>query len=231
MLISSAPAGATVEIAGRPGDSGRTPLAVGSLVPGVYKVTLRKNGYAPEVRQVEVSAGNRATLDVKLNPTQGFVRISGTPEGAKVFVNGKDTGKLTPVELMLDPAAQHIVVRKDGYLDSETDITLTAGQSVSYDPSLRVAGRTDNIKAVGGFSRMFGGGPGHGAAQVEIKTQPKGAQIVINGSPFAKTTPVVIQVAPGNYNITLQKEGYQPVRKSISVNGEEKLKIDEALAK
>jgi serine/threonine-protein kinase len=68
ILISSAPSGAMVEIDGRPDQSGKTPMDVGSLAPGVYKVTLRKNGYAPEVRQVEVAAGKRASLDVKLNP-------------------------------------------------------------------------------------------------------------------------------------------------------------------
>ncbi len=231
MLISSSPAGAIVEIEGRPEHSGKTPFAVGSLVPGVYKVTLRKAGYASEVRQLEVSGGKRASLDVKLSPTQGFLTVTSTPDAAQVLINGRDTGKLTPAELMLDPAAQHIVVHKDGYLDAETDLNLSAGQTVNYNPSLRVAGRTDNIKAVGGFSKIFGGGPAHGAGQIEIKTQPKGAQIIINGSPFAKTTPVVIQLESGNYDITLQKEGYQSAHKSVTVGNAEKLKIEETLTK
>jgi serine/threonine protein kinase len=231
LLISSAPAGALVEVEGHPDQSGKTPLDVGSLVPGVYKITLRKNGYAAEAWQIEVAAGRRASLDVKLSPTLGFLTVTSTPQGGKVLINGRDTGRLTPAELMLDPAAQHIVVHKDGYLDAETDINLSAGQSFSYAPELKVAGRTDNIKTVGGFSKIFGGGPAHGAGQIEIKTQPKGAQIIINGSLFAKTTPVVIQVEAGNYDITLQKEGYQPVRKSVTVNSAEKLKVDEALTK
>ncbi len=231
IMIASAPAGAAVEIEGRPEPPGKTPLSVGSLVPGVYKVTLRKTGYAPEARQIEVSAGKRAMLDVKLNPTQGFLNITSTPAGAQVLINGKDTGKTTPAELMLDPAAEHVVVHKDGYLDEETDINLSAGQTTSYSPSLLPAGRTDNIKSVGGFSKMFGRGPGHGAGEIEIKTNPKGAQIVINGAPYAKTTPVVIEVGIGNYEITLQKEGYQPVRKTLSLESEQKLKIEETLAK
>lgn len=231
MLIASAPAGAMVEIEGRPEQSGRTPLAVGALVPGVYKITLRKTGYASEARQIEVSAGKRASLDVKLNPTQGFITVAGTPSGAQILINGKDTGKVTPADLMLDPDVQHILVRKDGYLDAETDISLTAGQTVSYAPTLREAGRIDNIKTVGGFSKMFGHGPGRGAGQIEIKTEPKGAEIIINGSRFAKTTPVKIQVEAGNYDITLQKEGYQPVRKSVALSSEQKLKIEETLSK
>jgi serine/threonine-protein kinase len=232
MLISSAPAGAMVEIEGRPDQSGKTPLDIGSLVPGVYKVTLRKNGYAPEARQIEVAAGQRASLDVKLNPTQGFLNVGGTPEGARIFVNGRDTGKLTPSELTLDPAVEHIVLRKDGYLDEQADITLAAGQASTFAPTLRVAGRVDDIKAVGGgFSKLFGHGRAEGAAQVEIKTDPKGAQILINGSQFGKTTPVVLQMKAGNYDITLQKQGYQPIHKSVTVTGDQKLRISETLTK
>ena len=229
ILISSAPSGAMVEIEGRPDQSGNTPMDVGSLSPGVYKVTLRKNGYAPEARQVEVAAGKRASLDVKLNPTQGFLTVAGVPDGGHVFVNGADTGKVTPAELTLDPAVDHIVVRKEGFLDAQTDVTIVAGQSANFAPTLQAAGRTDNIKAVGGLSKFLAEGPAQGAGQIEIKTQPKGAQIIINGIPFAKPTPVVIQVQAGNYDITLQKEGYQPVEKTVTVKSEQKLKIEEAL--
>ncbi len=70
-----------------------------------------------------------------------------------------------------------------------------------------------------------------GLPLIEIKTQPKGAQITINGKPFAKTTPVVIQVEAGNYEVSLQKDGYKPVVKSLTANNQDKLKIDETLAK
>jgi serine/threonine protein kinase len=231
MVISSLPPGATVEIEGRPGQSGKTPLTVASLKPAVYKVTVSKNGYASETHRIEVSVGNRALLDVTLAPTQGFLTVSSTPPGATIVINGKDTGRVSPAEFTLDPAAQSIVVHKDGYLDAQTEINLKAGQTVSYAPSLREAGRTDNIKTIGGFSKIFGGGPAHGTARIEVKTHPEGAQITINGDPFAKTTPVVLQVEPGNYDIGLQKEGYKPILKSLTVNAQDKLKIDETLPK
>ncbi len=231
MVISSVPAGATVEIEGRAGSSWKTPQTIGSLVPGVYKVTLHKSGYASEARLMEVSGGNRALLDVKLTPTQGFLNVTSTPDGAQVLIDGKSTGRITPAEFTLEPAVQSIVVRKDGYLDAAMEIKLTAGQTASYAPSLKAAGRTDNIKAVGGFSKVFGSGLPHGMGQLEIKSQPKGAQIVINGKPFAKVTPVVIQVEVGNYDVSLQKDGYKSVLKSVTVNSQDKLKIDETLSK
>ena len=46
-------------------------------------------------------------------------------------------------------------------------------------------------------------------ARIEIKTEPKGAQVTINGTPLQKTTPLEIQLEAGNYDITIQKDGYQ----------------------
>ena len=229
LAISSVPAGATVEIDGRP--SGKTPLSLDSLKPGAYKITVSKSGYTPEARRIEVVGGNRTSLDVKLIPSQGFLTVTSTPQGANILINGVDTGKVSPAEFVLDPAVQNIVVRKEGFLDAHTEIKLNAGQTVSYAPSLKEAGRTDNIKAVGGLSKIFGGGTAHGMARIDVKTRPEGAQIIINGKPYEKITPVTLQVGPGNYEILLQKEGYQPVLKSLTVNGEEKLKIDETLPK
>ena len=231
LAISSTPAGATVEVEGQSGQSWKTPQTIAHLAPASYRVTLRKNGYAPEMRVIQVSGGNRASFDVQLTATQGFLTVTSTPPGAAILIGGTDTGKVTPAEFMLDPAAQHITIRKDGYLDEQTEIKLTAGQRANYSPLMRAAGRTDNIKAVGGFSKLFGSGAGAGTAQIEIKTQPKGAQVIVNGKPLGKTTPVVIQVEMGNYDISLEKESYKPVHKSVNVSTQGKTKIDETLSK
>ena len=229
-VVASVPSGADVEFEGRSIPSGKTPLTRTSLRPGMYKITVSKAGYSPEVRRIEVTGGNRTPVDVKLTASPGFLTVNSDPQGANILINGKDSGKLSPAEFALDPAAQNVVVHKDGYLDAGTEIKLAAGQTVSYSPALREAGRTDNIKPVGGFS-IFGGRAAHGMARVEVKTHPKGAQIIINDKLRPETTPATLQIGPGNYEIRLQKEGYQPVLKSLTVNGEEKVKIEVTLPK
>lgn len=235
MVVSSSPSGATVEIEGRSNASGKTPFTISTLKPGAYKVTVSKAGYSPEVRRIEVSGGNPVSVDVKLTATasQAFLTVSSDPQGANILINGKDTGKVSPAEFTLDPAAQNVVVHKDGYFDAKTEIKLAAGQTVSYSPVLREAGRTDNIKPVGGgLSKILGrGGVEHGMSRVEFKTHPEGAQIVINDAINSKTTPTTLQLGPGNYEIRFQKEGYQPVVKSLTLNGDEKIKVEENLPK
>jgi serine/threonine-protein kinase len=231
LSISSVPSGATIEIAGRT-ESWKTPQTMSALLPGSYKVTISKPGYASETKNIEVTAGNHASLDVRLVTNKGFVTVTGTPTGANILIDGKDSGKFTPSDFMLDPATHTVTVHKDGYLDSATDIKLSAGQSVSYAPTLKLAGRTDNIKVVGGgFKRLFGGGGGsnNGMTAVEFKTDPKGAQVIINGKTIEKTTPFEIQVEPGNYEITIQKSGYKPVHTNLAGGANEKVKIEEKL--
>jgi len=148
-----------------------------------------------------------------------------------IAIDGKETGKVSPAEFTLDPSTHTVTLHQEGYLDSTSDIKLAAGQSVSYSPSMKLAGRTDNIQVMGGFKKMFGGKSGQGMARMEIKTDPKGAAITINGTSLNKTTPVEIQLEPGNYEITLQKDGYKPVHTSVLAQANDKLKIDETLKK
>src|SRR5262249_25044692 len=158
-------------------------------------------GFAPEVRIVQIVAGSRASLDARLIAVKGFLTVSGSPAGASVLIDGRDSGRVTPATFVLEPTSHTVTLHKDGYLDAQSEIRLASGQSTSYSPTLMVAGRTDNIKIMGGgMGRFFGGGSSQGKARIEIKSDPKGAQVIINGTPLQKTTPVEIQVEAGNYD-------------------------------
>jgi eukaryotic-like serine/threonine-protein kinase len=229
--ILSVPSGATVDIEGAAGQSGETPLKIDKVAPGTYQVRLRKRGYAPEARTIQVSAGKRAAMTVQFTAIQGFLIVTSRPPGASIWIAGRDTGKVTPAQFTLDPGEHIIVVRKGEYLDESTTLKLAAGASTDYSPSLRAAGRTDNIRTVGGLSKMFGGGLARDMAQIEVKTEPRGARVTINGRPLDKTTPVVIQVEAGNYDLMLEKNGYQSLVRSISAGAQSKFKINETLSK
>ena len=171
------------------------------------------------------------SVDVRLTVVKGWLSVGGSPPGASVLIDGQDTGKVTPVTLMLDPASHNVLLRKAGYLEGGSAVQLVAGQTVSYSPSLMVAGRTDNIKIVGGgIGRVFSGGS-QGKARIEIKTDPKGAQVTINGTALQKPTPVEIQLEPGNYEITIEKDGYQPAHENAIVGVDDHIKINKTLTR
>jgi len=234
LIVSSMPMGATVEIEGRAGQQWKAPQTIPGLAAGTYKVSFNMPGYATETRTVQVTGGARTPLDVRMNAVKGFVTVASKPAGAEIWINGKDTGKVTPIEFLVEPGTQNIVVRKQGYLEASTDLKLVAGQSVNYAPSLMAAGRTDNIRLVGssGVGKLLGNnsGNGSGMARIEIKTEPKGAQVTINGTPLQKTTPLEVQLEAGNYDITIQKDGFKPVHESAILGMDDRIKIDRTLS-
>jgi serine/threonine protein kinase len=233
LIVSSMPMGATVEIEGRAGQQWKAPQTVPGLAAGTYKVTLNMPGYATETRTVQVSGGARTPLDVRMTAVKGFLTVASKPAGGEIWINGKDTGKVTPIEFLVEPGAQNIVVRKQGYLEASTDLKLVAGQSVNYAPSLMAAGRTDNIRLVGssGMGKLLGNnGSASGMARIEIKTEPKGALVTLNGTPLQKTTPLEVQVEAGNYDITIQKDGFKPIHESAIVGMDDRIKIDRSLS-
>jgi hypothetical protein len=232
LIVSSMPMGATVEIEGHAGQW-KAPQTVPGLAAGTYKVSFNMPGYATETRTVQVTGGARTPIDVRMVAVKGFLTVASKPAGGEIWINGRDTGKITPIEFLVEPGAQNIVLRKQGYLEASTDLKLVAGQSVNYAPSLMVAGRTDNIRLVGssGVGKLLGNnGSGSGMARIEIKTEPKGAQVTINGTPLQKTTPLEVQLEAGNYDITIQKDGFKPIHESAIVGMDDRIKIDRQLS-
>ena len=128
LIVSSMPMGATVEIEGRTGQQWKAPQTVAGLAAGTYKVTFNMPGYATETRTVQVTGGTRTPIDVRMTAVKGFVTVASKPAGAEIWINGKDTGKVTPIEFLVEPGAQNIVLRKQGYLEASTDLKLVAGQ-------------------------------------------------------------------------------------------------------
>lgn len=107
--ILSEPQGAEVTVDGRA--VGRAPLEM-TIAPGQHQVRVQQPGYLTEERLIEVSAGNRLSLSVKLaksvtSSAKGTVTLKTKP-AARVFVDGADTGKSTPVTLQL-PQGRHKV--------------------------------------------------------------------------------------------------------------------------
>jgi hypothetical protein len=65
LIIESRPPGATVLINGKP--SGTTPLTVGALAPGNYRIGLSLAGYQPFATTVRVVAGERTRAAASLS--------------------------------------------------------------------------------------------------------------------------------------------------------------------
>jgi len=66
---------------------------------------------------------------------------------------------------------------------------------------------------------------------VQVSTTPKGATIYVDGNQMSKKTPNKISLPPGDYQVELKLEGYNPVTRRVTVEKDTPLTINEALEK
>ena len=229
MAVNSVPQGAQVQIDGKTDPTWVTPFTLPGLSPGQHSVTASKPGYSSDTRTAEVTSGSKSFVVAHLTQLTATLAVSSTPAGANVYIDGKDTGKLTPAQVSLDKGSHVVLVRKSGFLDETTNAQFSLGQAVSFSPALRALGNVDDIKTVGKMKKLFGGKEAQGMGGLTIKTQPKGAQVAVNQHMLDKGSPVEVVLDPGNYIVDITMSGYVSIHKVITVDKGGKAVVDEVM--
>ncbi|HAA04180.1 MAG TPA: hypothetical protein DCE18_12470 [Syntrophobacteraceae bacterium] len=132
--LSSNPPGAQVFI----NDilKGKTPMTT-EVYNGTYLVSLRMPDHKEWKRQIEIQDRDHSlTADLAPLPKEAMLSTTSRPTGATVFVDGKPTGKTTPLKLSLSPGSHKIRLRLNGYYDSEEQVDLKASEEVTLNMSL-----------------------------------------------------------------------------------------------
>ncbi|MGA8489337.1 MAG: PEGA domain-containing protein [Terriglobales bacterium] len=230
LSVTSTPAGAKIQIDGQNDASWVTPFNLAGLNPGQHTLTISKPGYAAETRTIGVGSGSKSFVSVQLAALTATLSVTSDPAGAAIWMDGRDTGRVTPAQISVDRAGNHsFVFKKQGYLDETGTANLQMGQTFRLAPSLKALGNTDDIKIGGKFKKLFGGGDTSGMGAVSIKTSPKGAQVAINNRILDKNSPVELYLDPGNYVLDITLSGFKSIHKVINVEKNGKVAIDESL--
>ena len=102
-----------------------------NLKPGQYEVVAKRPKHRDAKRDVFINIGTEADFELKPDPIQGSVSIISEPietSGAKIFLNGKESGK-TPAVMSLLIGDYKMRLEAGGYLDKSEDFSLTEGES------------------------------------------------------------------------------------------------------
>lgn len=138
-FISSVPAGAAIFV-DAVNTTKVTPDTVKNLSSGDHTVKLTLAGYFDTTFTVTVPNANQtASQSVSLAALPvGNLFISSTPGGAAIFLNGSNSGKVTPDSLKnLTPGNHTIKLTLSGYFDSTFTATVTDEQTNDYGITLR----------------------------------------------------------------------------------------------
>lgn len=230
--ITSKPDGARVDVDGQ-GDPGWiTPFKAQHLAAGIHNVVFSKDGYISQTRAVEVVAGKNAAVGAELTPSSKVV-VGSNPQGASIWVDGKDSGMVTPSQIALEKGVHQITVRQPGYREAFWEGNLAQGQTVNFSPVLLSLNQQSEKGSSPNFLNRFMGADTipDGKGLVHIRTVPEGATIIIDGHVAPKKTNARWPADPGVYSIDLQMAGYKPVHRNIQVQRGKIKNIDEILEK
>jgi PEGA domain len=111
------------------------------LLPGDHEITVRQGGYLDFVQKVAVRAGEKQSIDVKMEKDTSVVlpkvtaeiKLEVKPNRAAVFVDGVFIGHVAEFEgvgkaLLVAPGKRNIKITLPGYHTFETDVDVMANQ-------------------------------------------------------------------------------------------------------
>jgi serine/threonine-protein kinase len=227
LVVDSSPRGAAFQIDGRSDGKWVTPYTISGLSAGQHSVSFSKAGHTGVSRTIDVAAGGKSVLAVELAQLGATVSFISQPAGASVIVDGKDSGRVTPAQMVLSQGKHTLTLRKAGFLEGSKAVELSAGESYRYAPALIALGDAQEVKSVGRFGKIFGRGKEMG--RVQIKVRPKGAFIEVNQRVMDKTAPAEFLFPPGHYEVKVTLSGYKPLRRVINVAEGSTIVIEETL--
>ena len=200
------------------------PLAKGT--DGQQKHPSKPNAAVSSATAVSAPVTTAATA-----PSQGMISVQSDPAGAAIILDGKDTGKKTPAQIAAAPGPHNIVLKQAGYADGTASANVDGGgRTASVSQTLVKLSEAKEIKPIGGLKKIFGGAS-ETMGRIRIETKPKGVKVTVGTQVVSKPTPVEFDLAPGNYQITLEADGYAPLQTTVEISAGKKLQLTETLTK
>jgi serine/threonine protein kinase len=177
----------------------QTPCSFNDLAPQQYGLEVSKDGYQPVETALTVKAGGVKDQKIALESLAKGLFIASQPPGADVFINGAKQAGQTPVTLPLAPGNYNLVLRLQGYDAYAGPVQVKS----NVQTQLNIPLNEHNANHV---------------AWAQVESEPKGAEIFVDGNPTGQTTPARVQVPSGTHRIMLKLGGYQQARRAFQVS-------------
>jgi len=135
LRIETEPAGASVWLDGQ--EAGRAPVAWPSIRPGVHKVRVAADGYAPAGLTLVVRPGEAPPpLRFVMEPLIAKLRVRSEPPDAVVRIDGQPVGNTPLDSIDLAPGPHEVRLERRGFSPASQAIEARAGETVEV--SLRL---------------------------------------------------------------------------------------------
>lgn len=127
--IVSDPEGAKVYLNNE--EQGVTPIKIENLDPGKYKLSIKKDGYAPHEEEIETIKGETTNRKITLKKVDTFLTIDSVPAGANLYIDNVLVGTTPHTAIDIEPGIYEVRIEKDGYLPFSTTVEVEKGKEIS----------------------------------------------------------------------------------------------------
>ena len=130
--IVTTPMDAAVYVNGE--KKGTSPLTLDDLLIGEYTLKLQKEGYGTVTKTIKIKEDESITVEETL-PDGKEVTLTSTPEGAKVYIDGKLQGN-TPLQKTLSFGTHNIkMINGEQVVNNKIDISQSGKEKIEFDVS------------------------------------------------------------------------------------------------
>lgn len=201
VMLTSVPSAAPVIFQGK--KAGETPLILKDLPYGEYTAELNKSGYTKRTVSWKMNEDGRPIqIKTDLASNVGTLKITSNPAGATVTLDGTVMGR-TPFTERVEEGRHNLEIAREGYVTLKQVVTVTRRQeTLLKDLKLEIIPST-----------------------LKITSTPEGARVFVNDKQYSDTPMELKQLLPGVYRIRLEKEGFDPATREVTVTAGNELEV------
>lgn len=230
--LNTNPSSAKVYFADSDEYIGTTPVKV-KLKTGTHRIRISKTKYETLNTNIEINnkTENSILLNLKLTSSKPIVvknkvEIDSKPKGAIIYINGKNSGLITPTSILLEQKQYAIKLSKENFMDigsNKVDDTSVDKGRCNIDLSeskhnldrnlwsmeVSDSGKEKNYKLLGILEK-----------EISIETKPSDAKIYFaDNDQYVGNSPVKIKLKAGTYRLQIIKAKYKPILTNINTEG------------
>lgn len=214
IMVTTDPSDVRILLDGKIVGSG-SPITIHDIKAGEeHQITAEREGYLQQTQRIKVKEGEFKSIEITLTKavsTKCQVIISSTPPGATVFLNDIETQHRTPGTLVnVEVDKRHTLgLFLQGYRYWSRDFQAHAGETQNFDVQLV-----------------------HNFGAISIDSSPKGALVMLNGTPAGETPFMKENIEPQTvYRLEVWLEGYEPHTEEIQIDAGKKRELHITLKK
>ena len=205
LVVLSEPSGAKIFLDGAA--ESVTPRTIKSLPVGKHEISIKKDGFREEKKQVQITPNTSDTLHFKLSSDNAYLEIICNPIEAELYINFQSVGKGTFIGEKMN-AGQYVIEAKHDFYSPYQEV-------IDLSPADTVVKRIKLAPALGYLS---------------LVGKPVNAAVLIsdgqNENQYALSQVTNMQMPAGYYDLEVKAPFYFPYKNRIKLTAEDKTPLE-----